>query len=172
MFINLKPRSERPPMKKVVQGPRSTLRAVAGINVYMQPVQNLQLGGRPGEAQFQYILQSVRADEINDWANKLQERLRADPLLRDVTSDSQLRALQAQLEIDRDRADTLGVSIDAGDHIAYACDAPRSPNDSPRRTGNSTTKRLPSPCAPIASTLPWCHSAIRRTIASPIPVPS
>ena len=79
----------------------------------MRPVQNLQLGGRQSKAQYQYILQSVRANELNNWANKLQDRLRQEPMFRDVTSDSQLRALQAQLNIDRDRANTLGASIDA-----------------------------------------------------------
>ncbi len=113
MFITLKPRAERLPMKQVVEGLRRKLREVAGLNVFMRPVQNLQLGGRQSKAQYQYILQSVRADELNDWAQKLQERLRADPMFRDVTSDSQLRALQAQLKIDRDRANTLGVSVDA-----------------------------------------------------------
>jgi HAE1 family hydrophobic/amphiphilic exporter-1 len=97
----------------VVEGLRRKFREVAGLNVFMRPVQNLQLGGRQSKAQFQYILQSVRADELNEWAVKLQEKLRADPLFRDVTSDAQLRALQAQLRIDRDRANTLGVSIDA-----------------------------------------------------------
>ena len=67
---------------------------------------------RQSKAQYQYILQSVKADELNDWAVKLQEPLRADPMFRDVTSDSQLRGLQASLKIDRDRANTLGVSID------------------------------------------------------------
>jgi len=112
MFLTLKPRTERPPMKQVVEGLRRKLREVAGINVFMRPVQNLQLGGRQSKAQYQYILQSVKADEINDWAQKLQEKLRADSMFRDVTSDSQLRGLQAQLKIDRDRANTLGVSID------------------------------------------------------------
>ena len=113
MFVTLKPRAERAQMKAVVEGLRRKLREVAGINVFMRPVQNLQLGGRSSKAQYQYILQSVRADELNEWANKLQERLRADPMFRDVTSDAQLRALQAQLKIDRDRANTLGVSIEA-----------------------------------------------------------
>ena len=55
----------------------------------------------------------MKADELNDWATKLQERMRSDPLFRDVTSDAQLRGLQARLKIDRDRANTLGVSIDS-----------------------------------------------------------
>jgi hydrophobic/amphiphilic exporter-1 (mainly G- bacteria), HAE1 family len=113
MFINLKPRAQRLPMTKVVEGLRAQMRGLAGISVFMRPVQNLQLGGRPSKAQYQYILQSVRADEINDWANKLQDKLRANPMFKDVSSDSQLRALQAQLKIDRDRANTLGVSIES-----------------------------------------------------------
>jgi len=113
MFITLKPRSERQEMKQVVEGLRRELRQVAGLTVFMQPVQNLQLGGRSSRAQYQYVLQSVRADELGEWANRLQERLRADPAFRDVNSDAQSRALQAQLKIDRDRANTLGVSIDS-----------------------------------------------------------
>ncbi|CAM8643147.1 AcrB Cation/multidrug efflux pump [Comamonadaceae bacterium] len=113
MFVTLKPQSEREPMKKVVEGLRKKLRGVAGINVFMRPTQNLQLGGRQSKAQYQYILQSIQADELSTWANRLQEKLRADPMFRDVTSDSQLRGLQAQLKIDRDRANSLGVSVDS-----------------------------------------------------------
>ncbi|MGM9489371.1 efflux RND transporter permease subunit [Ideonella sp. YS5] len=113
MFINLKPQGQREPMKQIIGGLRKQLREVAGINVYMQPIQNLRLGGRQSKARYQYILQSVRADELNDWALKLQDKLREEPIFRDVTTDAQLRGLQAQLKIDRDRANTLGVSIDA-----------------------------------------------------------
>ena len=113
MFITLHPHNERLPIKQVIETLRKKLRGVAGINVFMRPVQNLQLGGRQSKAQYQYILQSVKADELSSWATKLQEKLRADPLFRDVTSDSQLRGLQAQLKIDRDLANTLGVSIDS-----------------------------------------------------------
>ena len=113
MFINLKPRAERLPMKQVVEGLRRKLREVPGLAAFPQPVQNLQIGGRQSKSQFQYILQSVKADELSEWANRLQDKLRADPMFRDVTSDSQLKGLQAELKIDRDRANTLGVSIDA-----------------------------------------------------------
>ena len=113
LFINLKPRSDRRPMKEVVEELRRKLRQVPGIAAYLQPIQNLQLGGRPSKAQFQYILQSVQAGELNDWAQRLQEAMKGDPLFRDVTSDSQLKGMQASLKIDRDRANTLGVSIDA-----------------------------------------------------------
>ena len=113
MFVNLKPRSERKPMKVVVEELRRKVREVPGINVFLRPTQNLQLGGRPSKSQYQYILQSVEAGELNDWANKLQEKLRNDAAFKDVTSDSQLKGLQASLDIDRDRANALGVSMDS-----------------------------------------------------------
>ncbi|MGS0755317.1 efflux RND transporter permease subunit [Roseateles sp. GG27B] len=111
MFINLKPRAERPPMAKVLENLRKQFSAVPGIAVYLRPVQNLQLGGRQSKSRYQYTLQAVAAGELNVWSARLQEKLRADPLFRDVTSDSQLRGLQANLIIDRDRANILGVQM-------------------------------------------------------------
>jgi HAE1 family hydrophobic/amphiphilic exporter-1 len=111
MFVSLKPKGERAAMKDVIDGLRKKLRGVAGLNVFMRPIQNLQLGGRQTKAQYQYILQSVKADELDAWAIKLQDKIKTDPIFRDVTSDSQLKAMQAQLKIDRERANALGVSM-------------------------------------------------------------
>ncbi len=119
MFVTLKPRAERVPAKQVIEGLRKDLRAVPGLRVFMRPVQNLQLGGRSSKAQYQYVLQSVQAEGLNDWAQQLQRRLRDEPLFRDVTSDSQLRGLQARLDIDRERAATLGVSMEAARAALY-----------------------------------------------------
>jgi HAE1 family hydrophobic/amphiphilic exporter-1 len=111
LFVSLKPRGARAPMKQVLEQLRGKLRAVPGIAVYMRPVQNLQLGGKVSKSRYQYILQSVSADALNEWATKLQAKLREDPLFRDVTSDSQLRGLEARLNIDRDKANLLGVQM-------------------------------------------------------------
>ena len=112
MFINLKPRKERPPMVKVVESLRKDLRAVPGLQVFLRPVQNLQLGGRQSKSRYQFTLQSVAAGELSTWAQKLQAKLRDDSkMFRDVTSDSQLRGLQANLVIDRERANLLGVQM-------------------------------------------------------------
>jgi hydrophobic/amphiphilic exporter-1 (mainly G- bacteria), HAE1 family len=119
MFVTLKPRAERVAAKLVIEGLRKDLRAVPGLRVFMRPVQNLQLGGRSSKAQYQYILQSVQAEGLNDWAQKLQRRLRDEPMFRDITSDSQLRGLQARLDIDRDRAATLGVTMEAARAALY-----------------------------------------------------
>jgi HAE1 family hydrophobic/amphiphilic exporter-1 len=111
MFMVLKPRSERDAMPQVLDSLRKQTRKIAGVSVYLSPVQNLQLGGRPSKSRYQYTLQSVSPDALNSWANKFQEQMRADPEFRDVTSDSQNKGLQAQLKIDRDKANLLGVKM-------------------------------------------------------------
>jgi len=110
-FIALKARSGRDKMPVVVDRLRKATRQVAGATVFLSPIQNLQLGGRPSKSRYQYTLQSVSADALGDWSNKYLERMRADPLFRDVTSDSQNKGLQATLKIDRDKANVLGVQI-------------------------------------------------------------
>jgi HAE1 family hydrophobic/amphiphilic exporter-1 len=111
MFIGLKPRSERKAMNAVLEPLRRKANSIPGLSVYLNPVQNLRLGGKSSKSRYQYVLQSVRADELNDWSERLQAKMRADPIFRDVTSDSQLKGLQAQLDIDRDRANSAGVQI-------------------------------------------------------------
>jgi HAE1 family hydrophobic/amphiphilic exporter-1 len=111
MFLVLKPRSERAHMPQVLDSLRKATRTIPGIAVYLSPIQNLQLGGRPSKSRYQYTLQSVSSDSLGSWANKFQEMMRNDPNFRDVTSDSQNRGLQAQLKIDRDKANVLGVQM-------------------------------------------------------------
>lgn len=111
MFLVLKPLAQRPKMPQVLDRLRKETRKIAGISVYMAPVQNLQLGGRPSKSRYQYTLQSVSGGEIGGWANQFMERMRANPIFRDVTSDSQNKGLQATLDIDRDKANLLGVSM-------------------------------------------------------------
>ena len=111
LFIGLKPRNERKEMDAVMEELRRKTRGVPGLSVYMTPVQNLRLGGKQSKSRYQYVLQSVRADELIDWSEQLQTRMRAEPIFRDVTSDSQMKGLQAVLDIDRDRANEAGVQI-------------------------------------------------------------
>ncbi len=111
MFLGLKPRDERESMDVVLEQLRRKVRDVPGLSVYLTPVQNLRLGGRVSKSRFQYVLQSVKAEELNGWADKMQNKLRADPVFRDVTSDSQQKGLQATVEIDRDRANAAGVQV-------------------------------------------------------------
>jgi HAE1 family hydrophobic/amphiphilic exporter-1 len=99
------------PMDKVLEQLRRKVNGIPGMAVYLSPVQNLQLGGRQSKSRYQYVMQSVHADELTGWAEQLQQSLRADPIFRDVTSDSQLKGLQAVVDINRDRANEAGVDI-------------------------------------------------------------
>ncbi|MGV8891663.1 MAG: efflux RND transporter permease subunit [Burkholderiaceae bacterium] len=112
MFIELKPKAARQSMDGALEQLRRKSNSIPGLSVYLSPVQNLRLGGRSSKSRYQYVLQSVRADELNDWSEQLQTKMRGDPIFRDVTSDSQLKGLQAQLDIDRDRANTAGVQVE------------------------------------------------------------
>jgi hydrophobic/amphiphilic exporter-1 (mainly G- bacteria), HAE1 family len=111
LFVGLRPRDSRQSMDRVLEQLRHKLNGQPGVAVFMTPVQNLRLGGRASKSRFQYVLQSVRAEELTDWSEQMQNKMRADPLFRDVTSDSQLNGLQAQVEIDRDRANSAGVQV-------------------------------------------------------------
>jgi HAE1 family hydrophobic/amphiphilic exporter-1 len=111
IFISLKPRGQRPSIGKVVESLRRETRAIAGINVFYNPLQNLRLGGRPSKSRYQYSLKSVDGAELRKATDGLINLLRADPLFRDVTSDAQLKGLQARFDIDRERANSMGVSI-------------------------------------------------------------
>jgi len=111
LFVNLKDRGAREPMDKVLEGLRRDVRRIPGISVYFNPIQNLRLGGRISKARYQYVLKSVDDRGLQGGAARIMALMRADALYRDVTSDSQLRGLQAQLTIDRDKANALGVQI-------------------------------------------------------------
>uniref|UniRef100_UPI0040476F25 efflux RND transporter permease subunit n=1 Tax=Polynucleobacter sp. TaxID=2029855 RepID=UPI0040476F25 len=110
-FVILKPKSERQKMSKVMEGLRAKFKEIPGLQVYMSPVQNLQLGGRSSKSRYQYTLQSVGFEGVNEWAEKMLEKMRANPIFRDVTSDSQLKGLNVKIDIDREKAASAGVSI-------------------------------------------------------------
>ncbi|HBK43684.1 MULTISPECIES: efflux RND transporter permease subunit [unclassified Polynucleobacter] len=110
-FVILKPKSERQKMSKVMEGLRAKFKEIPGIQIYMSPVQNLQLGGRSSKSRYQYTLQSVGFEGVNEWAEKMLEKMRSDPIFRDVTSDSQLKGLNVKIDIDREKAASAGVSV-------------------------------------------------------------
>ncbi len=112
LFINLHPRGKRPPMSEVLERMRREVRAIPGLNVFFNPIQNLRLGGRISKSTYQYILRSVRGQELREAAENLVALMGADPIFRDVATDAQLKGLQARLNIDRDKANMLGVDVD------------------------------------------------------------
>jgi len=111
MFVNLKPKSDRPKMKQILEEFRRELRKIPGLVVFMRPVQNLQLGGKQSKSRYQYILQSVGFEGINEWSEKVQALMKKEAIFRDVTSDSQLKGLSLKLDIDREKAASSGVTM-------------------------------------------------------------
>jgi hydrophobic/amphiphilic exporter-1 (mainly G- bacteria), HAE1 family len=111
MFLNLKPKSDRAPMQKVLEGLRGKFRTLPGLNVYMRPIQNLQLGGKVSKSRYQFILQSVGFEGVNEWSEKMVRQMRADPIFRDVTTDSQLKGLNVLVDINREKAASAGLSM-------------------------------------------------------------
>ena len=111
IFVSLKPRGQRPPMAKVVESMRRETRAIAGINFFPTPLQNLRLGGRISKSRYQYLLKSVDNVALRNATDGMINLMRGDALFRDVTSDAQLKGLQARFDIDRDRANSMGVNI-------------------------------------------------------------
>ena len=111
IFIILKPKGDRAKMAQVMEGLRNKFKEIPGLQVYMRPVQNLQLGGKNSKSRYQFTLQSVGFEGVNEWADKLMQKMRTDPLFRDVTSDSQLKGLNVKINIDREKAASAGVTI-------------------------------------------------------------
>ncbi|HLV87242.1 MAG TPA: efflux RND transporter permease subunit [Candidatus Sulfotelmatobacter sp.] len=132
-FMMLKPLEERGACKKqhfweacqyvtaddVINRLRGKLAVVPGATLILQSAQELTIGGRYGNAQYQYTLQSGNLDDLNTWAPRLLETLKKIPELRDQNSDQQDKGLQAQLVIDRDTASRLGVTPQTLDNALY-----------------------------------------------------
>jgi len=118
--ISLKPLSERKvSVSEVINRLRPKVARVPGATFFMQPQQDVQIGGRGGNAQFQYTLQGDNFQDLLAWAPVLEQKLRTIPELQDVNSDLQSRALQARLVIDRDTAARLGLSPQTIDSALY-----------------------------------------------------
>ncbi len=120
MFIALKSFSTRKASAgQIIARLRKKLSQVAGAPAYLQPVQDLRIGGRSSTALYQYTLQGDNFTEVNDGAKRLVQRLRTLPQLVDVSSDQQDKGLQASLVIDRDTASRLGITARQIDDILY-----------------------------------------------------
>ncbi|GLX14467.1 multidrug transporter [Pseudomonas straminea] len=120
MLINLKPHAERDVnASQVIERLRPELAKLPGIELFLQPVQDLSIEDRVSRTQFQFSLESPDPALLETWSTKMVEALRQQPSLSDVTSDLQSRGLQVYLNIDRDMAGRLGVSVANIDDALY-----------------------------------------------------
>ena len=118
--ISLVPHAQRgESAHAVMQRLAERARAVPGVTLYLQPVQELGIEDTVSRGQFRLVVQSARPDDLSRWVPALVERLRTLPELRDVSSDLQEEGLQAFVEIDREAAGRLGVTVAAIDNVLY-----------------------------------------------------
>ena len=120
MFVSLKPfDSRKASASRIITRLRGKLASVPGASTFLQPVQDLRVGGRMSSALYQYTLQGDNLPDLNIWAQRVQQKLRTLPGLVDVNSDLQDKGLQASLAIDRSTASRLGITPQVIDNILY-----------------------------------------------------
>ncbi len=116
-FVTLKPIGERDPVEKVLTRLRERIAKVPGAALYLNAGQDVRLGGRDSNAQYEFTLRSDDLTLLREWAPKVEAAMRKLPQLVDVNSDSQDKGVQTRLVIDRDRAATLGINVEMVDAV-------------------------------------------------------
>jgi HAE1 family hydrophobic/amphiphilic exporter-1 len=121
LFLVLKPRSERAlSADEVIQQLRPKLAQVAGIRVFLQNPPAISVGGRISKSQYQYTLQGSDVEELYRIAPQLAAKIQTLPGFLDVTTDLQLRNPQVNIEINRDKASSLGISAEQVEDALYS----------------------------------------------------
>jgi len=112
LAITLKARDQRRAVvADIVQRLKALVAPIPGMVVYFQPVQDIQISTRASRAQYQYTLTGTDAQAVSDWSVKLADRLRAEPALREVASEAQEGGLRTFINVDREKAGRLGISM-------------------------------------------------------------
>ncbi len=120
MSINLKPLDQRKMnASDVIRRLNSSVNQVQGIQLFMEPVQNITVDDRVSRTQYQYTLEDPDANELNDWTNRFVDRLKQLPELEDVATDQQTGGLAVSLVIDRVTASRLGIAPTTIDNTLY-----------------------------------------------------
>jgi HAE1 family hydrophobic/amphiphilic exporter-1 len=135
IFIRLGPREERPHVDQVIRELRARLAGIPGIQVFLQNPPPIRIGGRLTKSQYQYTLQGSDTEALYRHAGILEQRLAALPGFEDVTSDVQLKNPHAVVDVDRDKASSLGVDARQVEDALYSAYGSRristifAPND-------------------------------------------
>lgn len=121
VFVTLKPLEERRGVSAddVVNRLRSKLAVVTGATLYFQASQDLMIGGRQTNAQFQYTLSGDKLQELNKWASLVTEKLSNQPGIADMNSDQRDQGLQVFVKVDRDTASRFGITAEQIDATLY-----------------------------------------------------
>jgi multidrug efflux pump len=120
VFINLKPASDRTERgQAVIARLRPKLARVTGISLFLNPVQDLRMGGRQSNSTYQYTLKSDNIADLRNWATRLAEAMKAQPTLTDVDTDQQENGVETYVNVDKDSASRLGINSRDVDNALY-----------------------------------------------------
>ncbi|MBS0534263.1 MAG: efflux RND transporter permease subunit [Proteobacteria bacterium] len=120
LTISLKPRSERSDLvAAIVERLKGKVADIPGMTVYFQATQDIQISTRTSRAQYQYTLTGSDADEVTQWADKLAANLRTNPVMREVASEAQEGGPRIMVNVDREKAGRLGVSMQSVTDTLY-----------------------------------------------------
>ena len=121
MAVQLKPPAERPGVtgQDVIQRLRPKLSRVTGVSLFLNPQQDVRMGGRGGNALYQYTLKSDNAADLKEWTTKLTNQLKTDPTVTDLDNDVQDNGVEAFVDLDHDTAARLGISPRDVDNALY-----------------------------------------------------
>jgi multidrug efflux pump len=124
LFVNLKPVGERDVAgQAVIARLRPQLARVTGVSLFLNPVQDLRMGGRQSNSTYQYTLKSDNAADLKLWAAKLAEAMKRSPTLIDVDTDQQENGVETFVSVDRDSAAKLGITARDVDNALYNASA-------------------------------------------------
>jgi HAE1 family hydrophobic/amphiphilic exporter-1 len=119
VFFHLKPRSQRPDVEQVIQEFRPKIATVLGMRVFMQNIPTIRIGGSLSKALYQYTLQSTDLQELYHWVPIVEAKMRELPGLTDVNTDLMIRSPQVLVNIDRNKAATMGVTVAQIENALY-----------------------------------------------------
>jgi hydrophobe/amphiphile efflux-1 (HAE1) family protein len=119
MFVQLKPFGQRVSVQEVMNRLKPKVAQVVGAKFFMQAGQDVTIGGRMEQAQYQYTLTDTNSDELNQWAPKFLAKMGGMKILTDVASDQQIASPHIPIEVDRNAAYRLGLSLDTIDATLY-----------------------------------------------------
>ncbi|MGH8743823.1 MAG: efflux RND transporter permease subunit, partial [Burkholderiales bacterium] len=119
IFIRLKPRGQRLSADEIIQELRPKVETLPGIKVYLQNLPTIRIGGMLTKSQYQYTLQDADTETLYHWAPLIEAKIKQMPGFRDVTSDLQISNPQVMVDIDRDKASALGVTLQQIESALY-----------------------------------------------------
>jgi multidrug efflux pump len=120
MFINLKPVSERTESgQKVIARLRPQLAKVTGVSLFLNPVQDLRMGGRQSNSTYQYTLKSDNLADLKSWTNKLADAMKQQETIVDIDTDQEENAVETFVTVDKAKAAQYGISAKDIDNILY-----------------------------------------------------